>query len=322
MSEPLLKVEDLYKHYPIRRQNTLTKYDQVKAVDGISFTVDEGETLGLVGESGCGKSTTRKLVLNLEPATRGNVFFRGEDIFSMKKKDLVQFRKKAQVIYQDPYSSLNPTWKIGSIIAEAYNVHHIGTVKERREKVLALMDRVGLRKEYYDRYPHEFSGGQRQRSGIARSLALNPGFVVADEPVSALDVSIQAQVLNLLKELQEEFGLTYLFISHDLSVVKHLCDRIAVMYLGKIVEIAPTEQLFARTSHPYTQMLLKAIPFPDPDRRLELTALEGEVPSPINPPSGCRFHTRCPYVMEKCKQDIPQMIKIDPGHEVACYLYE
>lgn len=322
MSEPLLKVEDLYKHYPIRRQNTLTKYDQVKAVDGISFTVDEGETLGLVGESGCGKSTTRKLVLNLEPATRGNVFFRGEDIFSMKKKELVQFRKQAQVIYQDPYSSLNPTWKIGSIIAEAYNVHRIGTVKERREKVLALMDRVGLRKEYYDRYPHEFSGGQRQRIGIARSLALNPGFVVADEPVSALDVSIQAQVLNLLKELQEEFGLTYLFISHDLSVVKHLCDRIAVMYLGKIVEIAPTEQLFSRTSHPYTQMLLKAIPFPDPDRRLELSALEGEVPSPINPPSGCRFHTRCPHVMEKCKQDIPQMVKIDSGHEVACYLYE
>lgn len=322
MSEPLLKVEDLYKHYPIRRQNTLTKYDQVKAVDGISFTVDEGETLGLVGESGCGKSTTRKLVLNLEPATRGNVFFRGEDIFSMKKKELVQFRKQAQVIYQDPYSSLNPTWKIGSIIAEAYNVHRIGTVKERREKALALMDRVGLRKEYYDRYPHEFSGGQRQRIGIARSLALNPGFVVADEPVSALDVSIQAQVLNLLKELQEEFGLTYLFISHDLSVVKHLCDRIAVMYLGKIVEIAPTEQLFSRTSHPYTQMLLKAIPFPDPDRRLELSALEGEVPSPINPPLGCRFHTRCPHVMEKCKQDIPQMVKIDSGHEVACYLYE
>ncbi|MDZ7794504.1 MAG: dipeptide ABC transporter ATP-binding protein [Spirochaetia bacterium] len=322
MSEPLLKVEDLYKHYPIRRQNTLTKYDQVKAVDGISFSVDEGETLGLVGESGCGKSTTRKLVLNLEPATRGNVFFRGDDIFSMKKKELVQFRKQAQVIYQDPYSSLNPTWKVGSIIAEAYNVHHIGTAKERREKVVALMDRVGLRKEYYDRYPHEFSGGQRQRIGIARSLALNPGFVVADEPVSALDVSIQAQVLNLLKELQEEFGLTYLFISHDLSVVKHLCDRIAVMYLGKIVEIAPTDQLFARTSHPYTQMLLKAIPFPDPDRRLELSALEGEVPSPINPPSGCRFHTRCPHVMEKCKQDIPQMVKIESGHEVACYLYE
>ncbi|MCF7914320.1 MAG: dipeptide ABC transporter ATP-binding protein [Spirochaetaceae bacterium] len=322
MSEPLLKVENLYKHYPIRRQNTLTKYDQVKAVDGISFSVDEGETLGLVGESGCGKSTTRKLVLNLEPATRGNVFFRGEDIFSMKKKELIQFRKQAQVIYQDPYSSLNPTWKIGSIIAEAYNVHRIGTVKERREKVLALMDRVGLRQEYYDRYPHEFSGGQRQRIGIARSLALNPGFVVADEPVSALDVSIQAQVLNLLKELQEEFGLTYLFISHDLSVVKHLCDRIAVMYLGKIVEIAPTEQLFARTSHPYTQMLLKAIPFPDPDRRLELSALEGEVPSPINPPSGCRFHTRCPHVMEKCTQEIPQMVKIDSGHEVACYLYE
>ena len=322
MSKPLLQVENLYKHYPIRRPNTMTKYDQVKAVDGISFSVDEGETVGLVGESGCGKSTTRKLILNLEPATDGNVLFRGQDIYQMRKQELVDFRKQAQVIYQDPYSSLNPTWKIGSIIGEAFNIHRIGSSQERRERVLELMDKVGLRREYYDRFPHEFSGGQRQRIGIARSLALNPNFVVADEPVSALDVSIQAQVLNLLKDLQAEFGLTYLFISHDLSVVKHLCDRIAVMYLGKIVEVAPTEQLFQRPSHPYTQMLLKAIPLPNPDRRLELTGLEGEVPSPINPPPGCRFHTRCPHAMDKCRQAVPEMRTIDTGHEAACYLYE
>lgn len=322
MGEPLLKVENLYKHYPIRRPNTLTKHDQVKAIDGISFHIEEGETLGLVGESGCGKSTTRKLILNLEEPTSGKVFFRGENIFEYKKDKLDEFRKRSQVIYQDPYSSLNPAWKVGSIIGEGFNVHKTGNKSERRERILDLMEKVGLRKEYYDRFPHEFSGGQRQRIGIARALALNPEFVVADEPVSALDVSIQAQVLNLLKDLQEEFGLTYLFISHDLSVVKHLCDRIAVMYLGRIVEIATTEQLYSNPSHPYTKMLLKAIPLPDPSKRLELTALEGEVPSPINPPSGCRFHTRCPYAMEKCKKEIPPMMDIGNSHMASCYLYE
>lgn len=322
MGEPLLKVENLYKYYPIRRPNTLTKHDQVKAIDGISFHIEEGETLGLVGESGCGKSTTRKLVLNLEEPTKGAVFFRGENIFDFKKNALDRFRRQSQVIYQDPYSSLNPAWKIGSIIGEGFNVHKIGTPSERKEKVLDLMEKVGLRKEYYDRFPHEFSGGQRQRIGIARALALNPEFVVADEPVSALDVSIQAQVLNLLKDLQEEFGLTYLFISHDLSVVKHLCDRIAVMYLGKIVEVATTDQLYSEPSHPYTQMLLRAIPLPDPGKKLELTALEGEVPSPINPPSGCRFHTRCPHVMDKCKKEIPPMVDVGDSHMVACYLYK
>jgi oligopeptide/dipeptide ABC transporter ATP-binding protein len=321
MSEPLLQVRNLYKHYPIRRPNTLTKFDQLKAIDGVSFSIRQGETLGLVGESGCGKSTTRRMILNIEPVTAGEILFEGRNVADLVKKEEKAFRRQAQVIYQDPYSSLDPTWKIGTIIGEAFSVHGMKNKAERKERVLDLMEKVGLRREYYDRFPHEFSGGQRQRIGVARALALNPKFVVADEPVSALDVSIQAQVLNLLNDLQEEFNLTYLFISHDLSVVKHISDRIAVMYLGKIVEIAPTENLFATAAHPYTQLLLQSIPLPDPQRKLELTRLTGEVPSPINPPSGCRFHPRCPKAMEQCKKAIPALEAVEENHYVACYLY-
>jgi peptide/nickel transport system ATP-binding protein/oligopeptide transport system ATP-binding protein len=321
MSEPLLHVRKLYKHYPIRRPNTLTKYDQLKAIDGISFTIREGETLGLVGESGCGKTTTRRMILNIEPLTSGEILFEGRNVARLVKKEEKAFRRQAQVIYQDPYSSLDPTWKIGTIIGEAFSVHGMKDRAERKEKVLKLMEKVGLRRDYYDRFPHEFSGGQRQRIGIARALALNPKFVVADEPVSALDVSIQAQVLNLLKDLQEEFSLTYLFISHDLSVVKHISDRIAVMYLGKIVEIAPTGNLFSTAAHPYTRLLLKSIPLPDPQRRLELTGLTGEVPSPIDPPAGCRFHPRCPEAMPHCSEAPPALTAVGENHYVACYLY-
>jgi len=321
MSKPLLQVRKLYKHYPIRRPNTLTKFDQLKAIDGISFSIMPGETLGLVGESGCGKTTTRRMILNIEPVTAGEVIFDDSNVAQLVKKQEKLFRRQAQVIYQDPYSSLDPTWKIGTIIGEALTVHGMKNRSERKERVVELMERVGLRPEYYNRFPHEFSGGQRQRIGIARALALNPKFVVADEPVSALDVSIQAQVLNLLKDLQEEFSLTYLFISHDLSVVKHISDRIAVMYLGKIVEIAPTAGLFSIAAHPYTQLLLKSIPLPNPRRKLELSRLSGEVPSPIDPPAGCRFHPRCPEAMERCKEAPPALTAYEENHYVACYLY-
>jgi oligopeptide transport system ATP-binding protein len=321
MSEPLLHVRKLYKHYPIRRPNTLTKYDQLKAIDGISFTIREGETLGLVGESGCGKTTTRRMILNIEPVTSGEILFEGRNVARLVKKEEKAFRRQAQVIYQDPYSSLDPTWKIGTIIGEAFSVHGMKDRAERKEKVLKLMEKVGLRRDYYDRFPHEFSGGQRQRIGIARALALNPKFVVADEPVSALDVSIQAQVVNLFADLQEKLSITYLFIAHDLSMVQHISDRIAVMYLGHIMELAPSHALFQAPLHPYTQSLISAIPLPSPkrERKRRRIILEGEVPNPVNPPSGCVFHTRCPAADERCSAEVPEYREYRSGHFVACH---
>lgn len=321
MSETLLNVQNLYKHYPIRRPNTFAKHDQLKAIDGISFSIEKGETLGLVGESGCGKTTTRRMILGIEPVTGGKIFFEGEEINDLKGQSLKNFRRQAQVIYQDPYSSLDPTWKIGAIIGEALILHGMKDKGERKKRVLELMEKVGLRPDYYNRFPHEFSGGQRQRIGVARAIALNPKFIVADEPVSALDVSIQAQVLNLLKDLQKEFSLTYLFISHDLSVVRHISDRVAVMYLGRIVEIAPTKSLFSTAAHPYTQLLLKSVPLPDPQQKLHMTGLTGEVPSPINPPSGCPFHPRCPKAMDMCSTAPPETVRVEENHYTACYLY-
>lgn len=319
MAEAILKVENLKKYYPIKKTNRPGHVDWLKAVDGISFDIMEGETLGLVGESGCGKSTTRKLVLRSEEPSDGQMYYRDKNIYSMNKRELKEFRKHAQVVFQDPYSSLDPKWKVGSIIEEPLSIHHIGDKKSRKKKVLHLMDMVGLREDFYNRYAHEFSGGQRQRICIARALALNPQIIIADEPVSALDVSIQAQVLNLLQDLQQNLGLTYLFISHDLSVVKHISQRVAVMYLGKIVEIAETNRLFSNPLHPYTNALMEAIPLPDPAIKQKLAVLEGEVPSPINPPSACRFHPRCPYAMDICREVEPALVAVDANHKVACH---
>ncbi|MEA1960919.1 MAG: dipeptide ABC transporter ATP-binding protein [Bacillota bacterium] len=322
MGEAILKIDNLRKYYPVKRQNSFGKSEWLKAVDGISFEVYEGETLGLVGESGCGKSTTRKLLLRLEEATSGSIYFHGRDIYRMNRAELKAFRHEAQVVFQDPYASLDPKWKVGKIIGEPLQIHGIGNRKTRREKVLALMECVGLPAEYYERYAHEFSGGQRQRIGIARALALEPTLIVADEPVSALDVSIQAQILNLMKDLQKRLELTYVFISHDLSVVKHICQRVAVMYLGKIVEIADTEELFSNPLHPYTVALMNAIPLPDPTLKQQLNVLEGEVPSPINPPTGCPFHTRCPHAMDICRVQEPPVNMMQNGHQLACHLYK
>ena len=319
MNEPLLQVRNLYKHYPIRRPNTLTKFDQLKAIDGISFSIRQGETLGLVGESGCGKSTTRRMILNIEPVTAGEILFEGLNVAKLVKKEEKTFRRQAQVIYQDPYSSLDPTWKIGTIIGEAFSVHGMKNKAERKEKVLALMEKVGLRREYYDRFPHEFSGGQRQRIGIARALALNPSVVVCDEAVSALDVSIQAQILNLLVKVQREFQLSYMFIAHDLSVVRYISDRIAVMYLGKIVESGSSGEVYHRPRHPYTISLISSVPVPDPEANKEEIVVEGDVPSPVNPPPGCTFHPRCPYRIERCSREIPQLEDDGSGHAIACF---
>jgi len=319
--KPVITVNNLKKHYPIKRAESFIKHDWLKAIDGISFDLYEGETLGLVGESGCGKSTTRKLLLYVEPPTEGEVFFNGQNIFSMSKADLKSYRRNVQMVFQDPYASLNPKWKVLKLIAEPLTIHRIGSSKSRREKVEELMNLVGLREEYCDRFAHEFSGGQRQRISIARALALDPQIIIADEPVSALDVSIQAQVINLFKDLKDKLNLTYVFISHDLNVVRHISDRVAVMYLGKLVEIASTDSLFDNPSHPYTAALMQSIPLPDPKARLEAAALGGEVPSPINPPDGCAFHPRCPRVMDICRHVLPQTVTIDQMHQVACHLY-
>ncbi len=320
MIEPILRVDNLKKYYPVKKTGKISGHDLLKAVDGISFEIMEGETLALVGESGCGKSTARKVLLRMEEATSGQVFFKGDNIYKMDRKQLRDFRRSAQVIFQDPYSSLDPKWKVENIITEPLTIHKIGDKTTRKETVLRLMNLVGLREDQYDRYAHEFSGGQRQRIGIARALALNPSLIIADEPVSALDVSIQAQVLNLLQDLQENFGLTYLFISHDLSVVRHISNRVAVMYLGKLVEIADTNTLFAAPVHPYTKMLMEAIPLPDPTIKQTLSGLTGEVPSPINPPSGCRFSPRCPYATDICREVEPLLIKINKNQQAACHL--
>lgn len=323
MKKEILTVTDLKMYFPVKTKSkgfrSVKKY--VKAVDGISFCIYEGETLGLVGESGCGKSTTGKMIVKLLNPTSGTIKFRDKDIFKISAEESKALRREVQIIFQDPYSSLDPRFTVGRTISEPLLIHKIGSNKERKDKTIKLMNDVGLMGEYYDRYPHEFSGGQRQRIGVARALSLNPSLIVCDEPVSALDVSIQAQILNLMKELQQKYDLTYLFISHNLSVIRHICDRIAVMYLGKIVEIANKKDLFDNPRHPYTQALMGAIPIPDPEIIVEQEMLEGDVPSPIDPPSGCRFHTRCKNVMDICKKEEPKVWVFDNEHKVACHLY-
>lgn len=311
--ESLVSVRGLVKHFPVEGSD-----DVVRAVDGVSFDIFAGETLGLVGESGCGKSTVGRCILRLIEPTSGEVIFEGQNMLSLDRKRMRQLRREMQIIFQDPYASLNPRMKVGDIIAEPLVIHNEGTKSERRDRVAWLLRRVGLDPDYMNRYAHEFSGGQRQRIGVARTLALNPKLIVADEPVSALDVSVQAQVVNLLQELQEEFKLTYLFISHGLAVVEHISTRVAVMYLGRIVEIASAAELYAQPLHPYTQALLSAIPIPDPRHKRKRIILQGDVPTPINPPSGCRFRTRCPLAIEECAHVDPELREVSPGHHVAC----
>jgi len=317
----LVKVRGLKKHFPITSGVIVQReVGAVKAVDGVSFDVFEGETLGVVGESGCGKSTMGRTVLQLYRPTAGTVEFEGREISNLKGEELRKMRRRMQMIFQDPYASLNPRMTVGRIIAEPLAVHNVGSSKEQMERVQYLLERVNLNPYFVNRYPHEFSGGQRQRIGIARALALNPSFVVCDEPISALDVSIQAQVVNLLQDLQKEFNLTYLFIAHDLSMVRHICDRVAVMYLGKIVEVAPADELYNNPLHPYTQALLSAVPVPDPEveRKRQRIILKGDVPSPANPPLGCNFNTRCPVAVDLCFKEEPELEEVRPGHWVAC----
>jgi oligopeptide transport system ATP-binding protein len=317
----LLEVKNLVKHYPVTKGFIFQRQvGAVKAVDGLDFYIRKGETLGLVGESGCGKTTTGRVILRLQEPTSGEALFEGRDIFKLHKEELRRMRRDMQIIFQDPYSSLNPRMTVGDIIGEPLEIHNLARGRDKIRRVQELLEVVGLSPYHANRYPHEFSGGQRQRIGIARALAVNPKLIIADEPVSALDVSIQAQVLNLLESLQKEFGLTYLFIAHDLSVVKHISDRIAVMYLGKIVEMAPADELFANPQHPYTEALLSAVPIPNPEMRRERIILPGDVPSPINPPAGCRFHTRCLYAQPSCRVDPPPFEDIGGGrdHFVAC----
>lgn len=320
---PLLKVEHLHKEFPTGSGFMGGKFSKkvVSAVNDVSFEIRAGETFGLVGESGCGKSTTGRAIMHLDPPTSGKVYFEGKDISKMNKKELKAMRREMQFIFQDPYASLNPRMTIGEIISEPMVIHGIGTPEERIERVRELLDVVGLNPEHINRYPHEFSGGQRQRVGIARSFILRPKLIICDEPVSALDVSIQAQVLNLLKDLQKQYGTAYLFIAHDLSVVQHISDRVAVMYLGKMVELSDWKSLYAEPNHPYTQALLSAVPIPDPDvqQSRKRIILAGDPPSPIDPPSGCRFHTRCPIAQAKCSEEIPEFREIGDGHFCACH---
>jgi oligopeptide transport system ATP-binding protein len=320
----LLRVEDLMMHFPIYRGVFQRQVGAVRAVDGISFDIKRGETLGLVGESGCGKSTTGRTILQLYKPTAGRVTFDGVDLVSLKGEGMRQMRRKMQMIFQDPYASLNPRMTVGQLVGEPLMVHNVATAQEIQERVQHLLELVNLNPSFASRYPHEFSGGQRQRIWVARALALQPSFVICDEPISALDVSIQAQVVNLLEELQEQFNLTYLFIAHDLSMVRHISDRVAVMYLGVIVELASRDELYAKPLHPYTRALLSAVPIPDPvaDAKRERIILKGDVPSPANPPSGCRFRTRCPIAQDVCAQSRPEFREIRPGHFVACFFAE
>ncbi|HHU13126.1 MAG TPA: dipeptide ABC transporter ATP-binding protein [Clostridiaceae bacterium] len=316
----ILVVENLKKYYyggGIGKNRVA-----VKAVDDVSFSIERGTTMGLVGESGCGKTTVGRTILRLHDVTGGKVSFKGRDLAKLSKRELRRMRPQLQMIFQDPYSSLSPRMPVGEIIGEAVREHNIVPADQYRQHIMKVMRSCGLQPQYFSRYPHEFSGGQRQRICIARAVALNPDFIICDEPVSALDVSIQAQILNLMQDLQDEFGYTYMFISHDLSVVEHISDTIAVMYLGSIVEIGDKESVFDKPSHPYTKALLSAVPVADPDYRMNRIVLAGDIPSPANPPSGCKFRTRCPYAMERCAKEVPVLANIDDGHEVACHLFD
>ena len=317
---PVIEVKDLKKHFPVKKGLLRRTVGQVYAVDGVTFTVRAGETLGLVGESGCGKTTAGRAAMRLVEPTSGSIKVEGKEIMGLSKAELRPYRREMQIIFQDPFSSLNPRMTAGDIVGEPLLVHGVANAKQRQEQVSALFARVGLRPAQMKNYPHQFSGGQRQRIGIARALALGPKLIVGDEPVSALDVSIQAQVINLLMELQAERRLSYLFISHNLAVVEHISHQIAVMYLGRIVEYADTRSIITNAQHPYTEALLAAVPVPDPAIKRKKIVLQGDVPSPVKPPSGCHFHTRCPYAVERCKVDVPSLREIAPGHQVSCHL--
>ena len=321
-SDCLLEVNNLVKWFPIKSSVFKRTVGNVKAVDGVSFKIKRGQTMGLVGESGCGKSTCGRTILRLQEKTSGQVLLGGQDIFALDKAELRKLRPRMQIVFQDPYSSLSPRLPVGEIIGEAVREHNIVDPSEFDDYITRVMEVCGLPEYYKDRYPHEFSGGQRQRICIARALALSPEFIVCDEPVSALDVSIQAQIINLLKKLQADFGLTYLFISHDLSVVEHISDAVGVMYLGNMVEYAPTEKIYSNPLNPYTQALFSAIPIPDPDARINRIILKGSIPRPANPPSGCKFHTRCAHCMEVCKYAVPEWLEVEPEHFCACHLYD
>ncbi|MBQ8109439.1 MAG: ABC transporter ATP-binding protein [Clostridia bacterium] len=327
-NQKLIEIENLRKYFPVNRGSLFARRQYVQAVESVSFSIYRGETLGIVGESGCGKSTLGRAIIRLHEPTSGKIVYDGQTIYDSQAKiavPMLPYRRKMQIIFQDPSASLDPRMTVGEIVGEALDIHKLCSGKaERRDRINALLDEVGLNTEHANRFPHEFSGGQQQRVGIARALAVNPEFIVCDEPISALDVSIQSQVVNMLEDLQQQIGLTYLFIAHDISVVRHISNRIGVMYLGNLVELAESYELCNRPIHPYTQTLLSAVPLPDPEKNKtrQRILLEGDIPSPINPPTGCRFHTRCPYAMERCKQDVPQLKEYGAGHFAACHRLE
>jgi len=321
MSEALLEIENLKKHFPIRRGLFQQTVGHVRAVDGVTFTVNRGETLGVVGESGCGKSTMGRSILRLLEPSSGKVMFEGKDVLKLNRSQMRAMRRQMQIVFQDPYASLNPRYSIAKTLMEPMDIHNLYAKQSRMDYVRNLLDRVGLDPDYGTRFAHEFSGGQRQRIGIARALAVNPKLLILDEPVAALDVSVQSQVLNLLEDLQNDLSLTYVFIAHDLSVVRHISDRVLVLYLGKMAELADADDMFAEPLHPYTKALMSAVPVPDPDAKRDRIILVGDIPSPANPPSGCPFHTRCPVAMDICSQQVPEWKEVKPNHHVACHLY-